>query len=439
MFPKPLVFVDIETTGTALGHSRIIELAALRIENNQIVEEFQSLVDPEIYIDRFITSLTGITNDDVRSSPVFPLVFKQCKHLFDDAIFVAHNVSFDYNFIKYELSQIGYNFSLPKLCTVRLARKLYPQYQSHSLEKLIERHHISIAAHHRAMDDVKATWAWWQIAHTEHDESKIFIHIQSQLHKQVSLSQLDPGQVSALPTSCGVYIFYNRDGLPLYVGKSLSIQERVKSHLASQHLNKTDFKLATQAATIKGIPTAGELSALLLESQLVKELQPLYNRKLRNKKRLYIAYEIKKNNYKTVNLVLEKNLDLSKNNILGIYSSKKAFADFAHDLATKHKLCKNLLGLDKSTPCFATGLGQCKGACEGKENPTIYNLRFDMAFASSGIKPWPFSGPKVIEEYNQEFDVAANLVIDNWCIDASPADLDTYQILKTYFAKTTSF
>jgi len=435
MLQKPLIFVDIETTGSTIGRSRIIEIAIIRIENNSIVEEFQSLVDPETSVDSFITGLTGITNRDLKDAEIFPLVYKKCAHLFEGAIFVAHNASFDYNFIKSELTQIGYNFSIPRLCTVRLSRKLYPQYKSHSLEQIIERHGIQVNARHRAMDDIKATWDWWQIAHKEHDHSTIFSHIQSQLKKQTSLTQIESSQISKLPKTPGVYIFYNQDHVPLYVGKSINIQERVVSHINSAHLNKTDFKLTQLASFIKGIPTAGELSALLLESSLVKELQPLYNRKLRQNKRLFIAYEEIKANYKTVNLVAATDMDFSVGKIIGIFTSKKAAHDYFHELSGKHKLCKYLLGVDKTCPCFGRQLEQCKGACEGLENPLIYNLRFDMAFTSTSIKPWPFTGPKTITEYNPEFDLEQKLTIVNWVVENELPSLDTYKILKSYFAK----
>ena len=435
MLQKPLVFVDIETTGQTIGRSKIIELAVIRVENNKIIDEFSSLVDPETHIDSFITSLTGITNSDVKNSQVFPLVFRQCAHLFKDAIFVAHNVSFDYNFIKNELASVGYNFSLPRLCTVKLARRLYPEYKSHSLQSLINRHDIKTTSRHRAQDDVRATYAWWQIAHTENDETVIFSHIQQQLKKQISLTQIDPSAIATLPKTTGVYIFYDKNKNPLYVGKSINIQDRVVSHLNSAHLNKTDFKLAQTATDIKGIPTAGELTALLLESKIVKELQPLLNQKLREKKRQYVAYETCQNNYKTVNLVLEKSLDFTNNKILGIYGSKKAYSDHVHELAIQHKLCKYLLGVDKQSPCFARQLNQCKGACENLENPIIYNLRFDIAFTQSVIKPWPFSGSKIIQEYNQEFDLSSTLTIDNWVISDEEPNLDTYKILRAYFSK----
>ncbi len=411
MLQKPLVFVDIETTGSTLGRDRIIELALIRVENQVVVEEFQSFVDPEISIDRFISNLTGITNADVKSAPLFPLVFKQCAHLFKDAIFVAHNASFDYNFIKSELAQIGYEFALPRLCTVRLSRKLYPQYKSHSLDSIIKRHSIQVVNRHRAMDDVLATWAWWQIAHQEHNHSTIFSHVNLQLKHQISLSQIDESTLATLPQTHGVYIFYDQHQIPLFVGRSPNIQDGVRLHLADQKKNKTDYKLATQSTHVKGIPTSGELSSLLLESKLIQELRPLHNKKTLLKKRFYLAYEDLEAGYKIASLQPVKKLDFSQGKILGIFTSRRAFTDHLYNLTTKYKL-------DKKT-----------------ENPTIYNLRFDMAFASTSLKPWTFVGTRTIMEYNPEYDLQDSLVVNNWTIEGEEPSLEIYQILKDYFQK----
>jgi DNA polymerase-3 subunit epsilon len=171
--PSPaLLFVDTETTGTCSRYSRIIEIGLIRVEKNRIVDTYSSLIDPEIDLPPFITKITGINDYELTRAPQFAQSYRDFKSLFFNAIFVAHNASFDYSFFSSELSHLEVPFSLPKLCTVRLSRKLYPQHKSHSLDSLITRHNLEVNIRHRALADAHLLWQWWQIAKQEHGPKK---------------------------------------------------------------------------------------------------------------------------------------------------------------------------------------------------------------------------------------------------------------------------
>jgi len=152
---RPLVFLDIETTGTSPHNSRVLEIGALRVENGKTVASYSQLLSPETPIPSFITSLTGITTAMTVNSPIFGSIASELEEFLRGAIFVAHNVAFDYNFIKTEFQNIGRSFNMDRLCTVRLSRALYPSQQRHNLDTIISTHGFTVSSRHRALDDAQ--------------------------------------------------------------------------------------------------------------------------------------------------------------------------------------------------------------------------------------------------------------------------------------------
>lgn len=153
---RPLLFLDVETTGMGpKSGGRVLEIGAIRVENSRVVGSMNTLLDPEMPVPYFITTMTGIADEHVMQSPVFCDVIDELEALSHGALFVAHNVNFDYSFIQYEYSLLGRHFLRDKLCTVRLSRALYPHERGHSLGKLIERHGYRVNARHRAYDDAE--------------------------------------------------------------------------------------------------------------------------------------------------------------------------------------------------------------------------------------------------------------------------------------------
>ena len=168
MFDYPVVFVDIETTGGSYRNSRVLEVAAIRYENGESIKEFTTLIDPDTHIPASITTLTGIRAADVVGAPRFEDIADELFEVLDGAVFVAHNVRFDYSFLKNEFALAGMAFSPKLLCTVRLSRALYAENKGHSLAKLIERHNIPVLARHRALDDARAILYFSQLAYDQH-------------------------------------------------------------------------------------------------------------------------------------------------------------------------------------------------------------------------------------------------------------------------------
>ncbi len=158
---KPLVFIDVETTGGMAWSSRILEIGALRVEDGKVVARMNQVLDPEEPVPGWITNLTGIEPDEAIDQPLFADVLPRLRDLLDGALFVAHNVDFDYSFFREEFRRAGSKFSMDKLCTVRLSRALYPSERSHKLDEVIRRHGYKVANRHRAYDDAEVLHKFW--------------------------------------------------------------------------------------------------------------------------------------------------------------------------------------------------------------------------------------------------------------------------------------
>src|SRR5690349_13659610 len=149
------VLLDLETTGATPTCDRITEIGLIRYENGVEVGRWNTLINPEISIPPFIQRLTGITPDMVSQAPVFSEIRETLLDWLSDAVLCAHNVLFDYGFLKNEFNRIGMTFQKKLLCTVKLSRTLYPQHHSHSLDALIERFNLICERRHRAMGDTE--------------------------------------------------------------------------------------------------------------------------------------------------------------------------------------------------------------------------------------------------------------------------------------------
>lgn len=150
--------VDVETTGGSPYQNRVIEVGVLRVSQGKIKETFSTLIDPGIPIPRFITNITGITDRDVYGAPSFDRVLPKLSKLLQRSIFVAHNVNFDYHFLRGEYVRYGMELEMPKLCTVRLSRALYPEHKRHGLSSIIERFGFECENRHRALGDAQILW-----------------------------------------------------------------------------------------------------------------------------------------------------------------------------------------------------------------------------------------------------------------------------------------
>ncbi len=449
MFSQPVVFVDIETSGSDIRRSQIIEIAVIRVENEKIVEEYKSLVKPRTNIPQWITNITGIKNNDLEDAPYFEDIAYSLDKILKNAMFIAHNVRFDYSYIKRQMHESGYEFNPKLCCTVRLSRALYPENKGHSLEKIISRHNIKTKARHRAFDDAMAIKTFSEIAYQEKGHDKFEAAVNTQLKSQTLPPNLNESKIKDLTNKPGVYVFEDEDGLPIYVGKSVALRSRVLSHFnQDKNINK-EMKISKNTHNIRTIETNNELEALLLESQMIKQELPIYNQKLRRVSSHFVLIkQYNDSGYANITIAdkdLSKEINLS--NIYGMFNSKIKAKLALENLRRIYQICPKLLGLEKTnSSCFLYQLGKCSGACVGKETVKVHNIRMETALAKLKIENWPYKTAVAIGDDNGN-----HVVVDKWIvlgylnnIDQGEPDFkqidrrfdqDTYRILRSYLSK----
>ncbi len=373
---KLYAVVDIETTGGLARRDRITEIAIVLFDGEKIIERFESLINPERSIPFEITRITGITDEMVVYAPKFYEVAKKVVEMTENAIFVAHNVRFDYSFLKEEFATLGFTFTRQQLCTVVLSRKSFPGLRSYSLGNLISHFDIKVENRHRAMDDVLATVDILGRALQNEggrDKADRLIHAgirASHLPKDISIER-----IQQLPESVGVYYFYNIYGHVIYVGKSINIKKRVTQHFGNID-TKTD-KFITKVADITFELSGSELIAMLLESDEIKSIQPEINKAQRSKDYPYFVYHyLDKNGYIRFDWDKSSVKSRQNKNILNHYSSKASARGHLHAGTELYNLCSGLVGLyQPDEGCFYYQTGACTGACQGLESAEDYNFR----------------------------------------------------------------
>lgn len=373
------VIVDVETTGGSPKNSKITEIAMYKYNGTEIIDEFSALVDPEMLIPEFIVRLTGITNKHVEGAPKFFEIAKKVIEFFEGCIFVAHNVSFDYGMIRAEFKHLGYDFRKPHLCTVEASRKIIPNHASYSLGKLSRAIGIQIKNRHRAGGDALATTKLFEILYKK-NQKKLETFIKEELNPKNIHPNLDMDTIDELPSKVGVYFFYNEFNQIIYIGKSISVKNRVIQHLRNKSSSKA-IRMLDEIARVEHTLTGSELIALLFESELIKKHQPKFNRKLRKSRFPYGLYDtLNEDGYLELKII---SIAKSENEPLLHFTSRKEGTDFLMNLIAKHSLCQKLCGLyDSKSSCFQYELKACKGACVGEEKNIEYNNRIQKFIES---------------------------------------------------------
>lgn len=362
--------LDIETTGGQFNEEGITEIAIYKFDGHQIVDQFISLVNPEIPIQPFVVKLTGINNAMLRSAPKFFEVAKRIIEITNDCVLVAHNADFDYRILRTEFRRLGYDFNVKTLCTVELSKRLLPEQTSHSLGKLVRALGIPMADRHRASGDAMATVKLFKML-LDKDLNKEIVkeHIKFETQKGIAPKLMNI--VENLPSKTGIYYIHREDGSIIFIGKSKNIKKRVNQHFTG--ITKSAKKIQNEVFTVTYEETGSELIAILKEEQEIKINRPIYNR-MSPKSNFSWAIYAEKDADGYLNLKLQK-ADGRKKEVKS-YSSMQEGKDDLYQISSHYQLCQKLTGLyETKTHCFQYKISECDGACIGKILPEEYNLR----------------------------------------------------------------
>ncbi len=275
--------VDIETTGLYHQDHGITEIAVVHFDGESAELVFHSLINPGRSIPGHISHLTGLRNANVEDAPFFNEILEPLARSLKDRVFVAHNVNFDFNFLKAAFTMCGLPFNYQRLCTMRMARKLLPELRSHRLEALTSALKIDNPDSHRAAGDALATANLLKKL-IEMDQQELLKEL---LRKNNRTAILPPGvsvdSVENLPSTAGVYYFYSDRTHPIYIGKAKNLKRRVLSHFTASSSTSMKQIFQREVRRIDFKTTANEYEALLLEDSEIKKWWPKYNRAQKEK------------------------------------------------------------------------------------------------------------------------------------------------------------
>lgn len=265
--------IDVETTGGKFNEEGITEIAVYKFDGINVIDQFISLVNPEIPIQPFVQQLTGITDKMLINAPKFYQIAKRILEITDKTVLVAHNSSFDHRMLKIEFDRLGFDFIISQLCTVKLSKKLIPNMESYKLGNLVKSLGIPMSNRHRASGDALATVELFKILLVKDIEKEIFnkLIINESVKKENKWVDL----LKNLKNETGIYYFHNSKDQIIYIGKSKSIKNRVNQHLTGNS-NKS-LKIRLELSDISYEYTGSELVALLKENKEIKIHQPKFN------------------------------------------------------------------------------------------------------------------------------------------------------------------
>ncbi len=439
--------IDIETTGGSPVSEKITEIAIYIHNGEKIIDEYTTLINPERRIPHHITQLTGISNSMVANAPKFYEVARKIVELTENKIFVAHNVNFDYSFIRQEFKQLGYVYKRNKLCTVTLSRKYIPGHRSYSLGNICQDLGIKIEGRHRAAGDALATVKLFELILQKINPENKYSSFEDFSYKDLH-PNLNPETIRNLPEEEGVYYFYNDKNELIYIGKSKNIHSRILTHFRNTSTRKS-IDMRNNIASIDFELTGNELIAQLKESFEIKQNKPLYNWKQRRAVPQYGLYTYT-DRLGYIRFEIGKQID-NRSIPVCSFSGASIGKQYLQNLVEKYRLCQKLCGLyQTSGACFHFEIMECNGACIGKESPEDYNARATKVIESHRFRHNSFF---IIEKGRNDSELAI-IMIENGkyngygyidkdnsfsdmdflrdCVKSFPDDSDIQQILRNY-------
>jgi len=417
-----MVFVDLETSGANFANDRIIEIGLVEVDPTG-VREWSVLVNPEVPLSPFITSLTGISEAMLQPAPTFRQIAQELLDRLRGRLFVAHNARFDYGFLKGEFGRLGVEFRQPSLCTVKLSRKLYPEHHRHNLDTLVERHGLTAGAgRHRALADARLLWSLWQCWHRQLPEATIRDAVGAIVGRAELPPQLDPNGLDDLPEAAGAYAFYGDDGRLLLTRRSSNLRRQVLGHFTAGSRHQALYR---ETWRIDWREAAGELGARLHELGFARSAPPMVSARAPGSgtARHLSANELcswqllpyAPGDYRP-QLVFADELDFAvADDLFGMYTNRREAQRSLRLLAEVHQLCQKRIGIEQAVAaCSAYRQKNCRGACIGKEPMTQHGARLLSALARLKIRTWPYRGPIALID-RDDFGMRQDIhVVDRW-------------------------
>ncbi len=372
--------IDFETTGRASINSRAIEIGIVKVKNLKIIDYYSSLINPGFPIPGFITQLTGITNEDIKPAPEFDSIANRISEFLGSSIITAHNLPFDNFFLTNEFKHCELEPPDNRtLCTLKLSRIMFPELKSKSLSSMVKYFGIRHKNIHRALGDATVTA---KLLLKLIDKAKDEYHVETigdlfNLHSKFGtargykiIKKQLAEDTAGLPDQPGVYLFKDSKGAVTYIGKGKSLRGRLKNYFTNNAAKKAK-KIVRKSNRIEFIQTKSELSALILESELVKDHLPEMNKLLKKYSRQYFIKVNFADEFPVIKSASKFEIDGS--DYFGPYpngDTARALIEIS-DKAFRLRECSEK-EFRKSKKCYLFDIKRCLAPCESK-NDVEYN------------------------------------------------------------------
>lgn len=328
--------IDIETTGGNYNEEGITEIAIHRFDGIQVVDSFISLINPEKPIQPFVVQLTGINSKMLRNAPKFHEVAKRIIEIMDGAVFVAHNVSFDYRILGNAFKELGYDFKKNKLCTIELSKVLFPDLPSYSLGKLCKSLGIPFSNRHRANGDALATVKLFEMLLAKDTKKTIIQELLNKKEQKKALSTKYVDLIDNLPNEMGLFYVHDATGKIIYINSGKNIKHAANKLLLKE--NRIANTVRKKVSLISFELTGSKLITTLKLQQELTVNKPYLNRKPR---RFNTSVQFASDNFIIVvkgRFIEENAILLVENNVIIGY----AFVDLNYQV-TQPDILKSIL------------------------------------------------------------------------------------------------
>jgi DNA polymerase III subunit epsilon len=377
--------VDVETTGLSARTNNIIEIGIVKVAGLKIVDRYSSLINPGRSIPYFITSLTGISDEDVYDSPYFDDIAYDIQNFITGSVLSGHNLAFDYSFLRKEFLCSGFDLNIKeKLCTMRLARRLFPMAKSKSLASVCTMLNVKNSKKHRAVGDAEATAKilikMIALLRDEHGlkSTEEIIGFQAVPKKEKkAVNKKVAAEVSYLPDCPGVYYFLNSKNEIIYIGKAKSLKDRIRSYFSPAAPRKTK-KIVTQARNLKIQITNSELTALLYEAENIKLVNPKHNKQLKKYGDKYFLRILTSHKYPA--LEIANFFDFDGNDYFGLFISRFK-AETIFDILQKTFALRECSDTEfnKGKRCFLSDIERCTAPCINNDK-ALYDSELEKVY-----------------------------------------------------------
>ncbi|MEG8945847.1 exonuclease domain-containing protein [Rosettibacter firmus] len=361
---------DFETTGTSPSLDKVIEIGIVKISKGKIIDTFQSFINPGRPVPYFITLMTGITNSDVSNAPYFEEVYYKIKEFVGDSILVAHHLNFDYSFLRNECANANLEMlNNYTVCTLKLAKRLFPELPSKSLGSLTRHFKIRHKNIHRGLGDALATakifLKMFPYLRNDHNADTVadiinFQNIPASKPFKIIKKKL-ASDYASIPDSPGVYFFKNSKDEIIYIGKAKSLKQRISNYFLNNVPRKTK-EIIRKAHRIDFQKTNTELTALLAEAELIKKYKPNLNTLLKRYSNNYFIRITNNHEYPKVEVV--STFDFDGNDYYGPYPNRD-IANSIKEIIDKTFLLRECTDKDfnKKKKCYLSEIERCLAPC----------------------------------------------------------------------------